>query len=256
MQLGTTLTYEAGKRTSLANAGMRPTKLVKEPSKPVRNKIIVGVDYGTSYSGLSFVSAVNCDARDIQVVTDWAGGVRKNEQLEKVPSKYAYALENEGLSDDKWGYEVEPWMKSYSFTKLLLDDHASRTEFDNPHLQEKVGNGLMRLPFHKTAQELASDYLRCLYKHLMAKLEKIVGRLMLKETPVHFWFTVPATWGDEATDATREAARSAGFQSRRNDGLFIITEPEAAAMAILSNSVEKNKGLYKVGSGMSASTSN
>jgi molecular chaperone DnaK (HSP70) len=221
---------------------------VKENTKPVRNKVIVGVDYGTTYSGISFVMSVNSDARDVQVVTDWTGGVRKNEQLEKVPSKYAYAVENEGLTEDKWGYEVESWMISYSWTKLLLDENASETEFDNPHLQAQVGNGLMKLPAHKTAQEVASDFMRCLYKHIMAKLEKTMTKSMLKETPVHFWFTAPATWEDAANDATREAARTAGFESRALDELYMITEPEAAAMAILSNSIEKHKGLYKVSS--------
>ena len=223
-----------------------PAKIVKEDAKPVRNKIIVGIDYGTTYSGISFVTSVNSDARDVQVVTEWTDGVRKNEQLEKVPSKYAYAIENDGITEDKWGYEVEPWMMSYSWTKLLLDENASETEFDNPHLQAQVGNGLMRLPSHKTAQDVASDFMKCLYKHTMAKLEKTLTKSMLKETPVHFWFTIPATWDDEATDATREAARMAGFESRGLDELFMITEPEAAAMAILSNSIEKYNGLYKV----------
>lgn len=166
--------------------------IVKEDIKPVRNKVIVGVDYGTTYSGISFVVSVNTEARDVQVITDWPGGVRKNEHLEKVPSKYAYAIENEGLTQDKWGYEVEPWMISYSQTKLLVDENASETEFDNPHQQAQVGNELMRLPSHKTAHELACDFMRCLYGHIMGKLKKTMTKAMLKETPVHFWFTVPA----------------------------------------------------------------
>ena len=226
--------------------GMKPPKLVKEVTKPVRNKIVVGVDYGTTFSGASFVSSANCDARDIQVITDWIGGERTNEHLEKVPSKYAYAIENPGLEVDKWGYEVESHMKAYTWTKLLLDQNAASTEFDNPHLQAQVGNGLLRLPHGKSAQDVASDFLRFLYKHIMAKLEKIMGKSMMNETPVHFWFTAPATWADEATDATREAARAAGFQSRDQDELYMITEPEAAAVAILSTGIDRDRGLYKV----------
>jgi molecular chaperone DnaK (HSP70) len=217
----------------------------KQVVKPVRSKILVGIDWGTTHSGVAFVSSINCDARDVQVICDWAGGARKNEQLEKVPSKIAYAWENEGLHEDKWGYEVEPWMKSYTWTKLLLDENAAETEFDNPNLNGEMGKGLMELPLNKTAQSVAADYLRCLYDHVVGKLEKTFSKAMLKETPIHFYFTVPASWEDEANNATREAAKAAGFDSRIGDELFMISEPEAAAMAILSSSIEKNPGLYK-----------
>ena len=44
----------------------------------------------------------------------------------------------------------------------------------------------------------------------------------------------PATWSDRAKNATQTAARNAGFASRTNDRMFLITEPEAAAIAALS----------------------
>ncbi len=173
-------------------------------------------------------------------------GDRPKERLDKVPSKYAYASENEGLQEDKWGYEVEPWMKNYTWTKLLLDEEAAITEHDNPQYQSKVGNGWMKTPQDKTAKEVVADYMRCLLKHLMAKINKGNGKLVMKATPIHFWFTVPATWSDEAVNLTIEAARTAGFASRPGDELSVITEPEAAAMAILSGDIDKGRGLYKV----------
>jgi hypothetical protein len=192
----------------------------------------------------------NSDARDVMVVTDWTGGARRNEQLEKVPSRIAYKAENEGFEEDQWGYEVEPGQKSYTWFKLLLDTNAMATEFDNPHLQKmqnKEGNGLLRTPRDKTAQDVASDYLTFVYKHVVAKLAKTYTREVVKVTPIHYWFTHPAVWTDQANDATRTAAETAGFTSRSIDELFMITEPEAAAMSILSESIEKGAHVYKVG---------
>ena len=184
------------------------------------------------------------------VVTDWTGGARRNEQLEKVPTRIAYKAENEGFEEDKWGYEVEPGQKSYTWFKLLLDSNALATEFDNPYLQKmqsKEGHGLLRTPREKTAEDVAADYLAFLYKHIMAKLRKTYTQDVVKVMPIHFWFTHPANWSDQANEATRDAAEKAGFTSRTLDELFMITEPEAAAMSILSESIEKRADVYKSG---------
>jgi molecular chaperone DnaK (HSP70) len=214
--------------------------------KPTRHKVVVGVDFGTTYSGVAMVWAVSADSRDIEVIAEWPGRMRKNEHLEKVPSKIAYASENEGLEENAWGYEVEPGMLSYSWIKLLLDENANSSEYDSPHLQDKIGNGLMKVPAGKTGEEVAADYLRCLYKHLIARLEKVNGAAIMQETPICFWFTHPATWTDEAIYRTEQAAKAAGFCSRRGDELSLMTEPEAAALAILERDIDKEKGLYKV----------
>jgi molecular chaperone DnaK (HSP70) len=129
-------------------------------------------------------------------------------------------------------------MKSYSWTKLLLDKGADATEFDDPDLQDLVksqGDGLMKLPFHKTPTDVAGDYLWEIYKYFMNELEKRISPEILRVTPMEFWFTVPAMWGDKAKDATRQAALKAKFASRLGDRLYMIPEPEAAAVAILKS---------------------
>lgn len=182
----------------------------------------------------------------MQVITDWIGGARKNDLLEKVPSRIAFASENEGLETDKWGYEVEPHMKQYSWFKLLLDAEAAQTSYDSAMLSGKICKGLLELPSGMTAEEVVTTYLQNLYKHTLDRLTRTYSASILKVTPIHFWFTVPATWQESATDATRSAAYNAGFGSRAGDELFVITEPEAAAIAILSQSIDKNPELYKV----------
>lgn len=188
----------------------------------------------------------NNDARDVAVISDWFGSARRSETLEKVPSRIAFAHENEGIDDDKWGYEVESGMKSYSWTKLLLDTNAAATDFDSEILAGKVRTDLLDLPANMTAEEVVTAYLSHLYKHTLGRLTKVHGEAVMDVTSIDFWFTVPATWQESANYATRMAAMGAGFGSRRGDQLYMITEPEAAAMAILSQANDANPALYKV----------
>ena len=113
----------AGKSASTSKS----QKSISEPVQTERNKIVVAIDFGTTYSGkpahthgrpytlskagIAFVSTTDSDANDIQVITDWAGAARKNDHLEKVPSRIAFAYENDSIDCDKWGYEVEPSLR-------------------------------------------------------------------------------------------------------------------------------------------------
>lgn len=168
----------------------------------------------------------------------------------KTPSKIAYRSDNpEDLDDTKlgknteiWGFQVKPGMESYSWMKLLLDDHVKATKFDDASLSNAFGklsvtsgHGIMQLPFGKTATEVCADYLKCIYEFTMEELKRIWGPAVIKITPIEFWLTVPATWSDQAKKATKTAALLAGFGSRKKDEIFMITEPEAAAIATLSS---------------------
>jgi hypothetical protein len=138
-------------------------------------------------------------------------------------------------------------MKSYSWTKLLLDQNALRSENDDPGLQRAVAGGVMRLPRGKTAKDVVGDYLRGIYKMFMdAIVEKLGGSDILKITPMEFWLTVPAIWSDEAKAATRAAAKAAGFGSRPGDEINLIPEPEAAAHLALKSSIHHTSDLVKV----------
>ena len=135
-------------------------------------------------------------------------------------------------------------MTAYSWTKLLLDQHTPRTQYDDTTLEDASGTGILRLPNGKDATEVTSDFLSELYGHILKTITKQFTEEALRITPLEFWFTVPAIWSDKAKDATREAARLAGFgerQSRSHDRVFLITEPEAAAIAALKRTT--NDGL-------------
>lgn len=136
-------------------------------------------------------------------------------------------------------------MKAYSWTKLLLDNNTPLTKYDDTTLEDASQMGIMNLPEGKDAVEVVSDFLSEIYKHIKMDISKRITDETLQITPLEFWFTVPAIWSDQAQDATRRAACLAGFGqslSRPNDKIFLITEPEAAALASLQQTTINRLG--------------
>jgi molecular chaperone DnaK (HSP70) len=210
-----------------------------------RLKIIVGLDYGTTNSGrlrietemikltpsigISYVTSDQSSAEKIEIIRTWPGN---GPVAGKVPSQMAYKNENvDELDEDQWGF-MEPGLKSYLWTKLLLGKDSRSRESQHSSLKDLYGNGFCTLPPGKTAKDVATDYLRGLYKYLEERLQRH-DDAVFRITPMEFWITVPALWTDAAKNATIEAAQAAGFGSRAMDEIHIITEPEAAALTVL-----------------------
>ncbi|KAH8804545.1 Hsp70 family protein-like protein [Xylogone sp. PMI_703] len=195
-----------------------------------KHKIIVGVDYGTTFSGVSYVTTDRSDIDDINIISSWPGELHT---AWKAPTKFAYKMENPKIQNDKWGYEVTPKHISYSWTKLLLDKNAAVGEFDDPSLLKIADNGMMRVPKFRNAAGLCQDFLSELYLYVTAKLKQQMTEATFDKTPMECWITLPAIWSDEAKDTTLKAAKNAGFGSRSGDEIFTISEPEAAAITTL-----------------------
>jgi hypothetical protein len=170
---------------------------------------------------------------DINILSDWPGDSAHNSW--KTPTRIAYKVENDRISKDKWGFEVGPKLKSYSWTKLLLDKRAAVGNYDDPALSNTTGYGMMKLPSFRDAKEVCEDFLRELYKFMELKLRNQMTGSTYDNTPMECWITLPAIWSDEAKDATLNAARKAGFGSRPDDAIYTIAEPEAAAIATLKS---------------------
>jgi molecular chaperone DnaK (HSP70) len=140
-------------------------------------------------------------------------------------------------------------MVRYGWMKLLLDARAKRSPYDDPGLEEDITRGEIRLPEYshgKTAEEVTADYLREVHDYAMEKLEKNFGDV-LRSTTIKFWLTRPAIWSDEAQIKTLAAAKKAGFGGREGDEIFLITEPEAAAIATMGETEVDFGSRVKVG---------
>lgn len=165
----------------------------------------------------------------VDSIRDWPLGHGQS----KVPSRIAYTEPNEGGTPRRraWGFEVLPGMSSCSWIKLLLDADARLTEFDDDALNHAAALGIFYIPAGKAIVDVVADYLCRIYQYTWKALIKHIGE-DIETLPVEFWFTVPATWSEQAKIQTKEAATRAGFGQRPNHGLFTTTEPEAAAQAV------------------------
>jgi hypothetical protein len=78
--------------------------------------------------GTSYVTTEKSDIDDINIISTCPG---HPSTTWKTPTRLAYKRENLRLHCNKWGFEVEPKLTSYSWTKLLLDKNAPAGDYDD-----------------------------------------------------------------------------------------------------------------------------
>ncbi|KAL6811160.1 actin-like ATPase domain-containing protein [Trichoderma sp. SZMC 28013] len=216
-----------------------------------RIKLIVGIDYGTTYSGLSFALSNATDFKDIFPWTKYPGSSSHSaEHSVKAPTRVAFMDENPELEDNAWGYQVEPGMKAYAWTKLLLDQSSLMSEYDDPDLYSPSGMDVMQLPKGRSAKDVVTEYLRGMKAMFDDAVKEHLGSHKIENLPIEFWLTVPASWSEKAKLLTKSAARDAGFATRRMDKIMLISEPEAAAQLALKSSLHRIESFVKPHTGV------
>ncbi|PYH95497.1 actin-like ATPase domain-containing protein [Aspergillus ellipticus CBS 707.79] len=174
-------------------------------------RIIIGLDFGTTYSGVAWVLD-NCPDEP-EVITSWPG--RGNRTSPKVPSIVSY-------SNGKflWGYQATLFGENIRGIKLLLDVSQS----------EEVASALSSVELlkqnQKTAVQVAGTYLKQLVYNANQTLDRRFGTAV-KSMDRQYILTTPAVWSDKAKDATLTAAVNAGIARHE---IALISEPEAAAL--------------------------
>lgn len=83
---------------------------------------------------------------------------------------------------------------------------------------------------------MVSHYLSLLHNEAKEELVRRYGNAMVETTTIDFVLTVPAVWSDTAKDATLRAANNAGL----GPNLYMISEPEAAAIYALKSMEHHN----------------
>jgi len=210
--------------------------------------LVVGVDFGTSYTGIAYALSDDPDCRNIEVIKEWpgVGRGRDTETLYKVPTEISYTSQ-----PYRWGYMFRPGMPRYGWFKLLLDPNAGERAYNDFSLTTTIDTGnphaVCSVAPGKTAVEMCEDYLRLVYKHVMETLERRMANTF-EYTPIQFVMTTPAMWSDVAQHETRIAAERAGFGSRAGDWVEMVSEPEAAAAYSLKTvNVLQGVGGWQVG---------
>ncbi|KAL4884219.1 hypothetical protein BJY04DRAFT_215649 [Aspergillus karnatakaensis] len=213
-----------------------------------RGRRVVGVDYGTTGTGVAYArhtGGPNTRAHpSVHQHYTWHG----THSVERVPSRIAYRHDNKENSafEDKdyiWGSEVQPDMWACSWTKLQLDPTALLSEYDDKDLNISAQDGIFHLVDGKSADDVIVDYLTPVYKEILAVLGIEADDT---SASIDFWFPIPVTWPLEAKAAFEKVIERAGFGQRKGDSVNFIPEPEAAAGAVLLDNPES----FHVGDGL------
>ncbi|EGX94089.1 Hsp70 family chaperone [Cordyceps militaris CM01] len=202
---------------------------VREPTReqpPVSDRLIVGVDFGTTFSGVAAVYTSNPD--DIDIIKTWPGS--NGITSDKVPTEISYdvpANATEGTDPNvKWGFQFKPEESRLRCIKLFLDRSQKLPFYVSP-----LDTAAQLKRFNKNVVDAVSDYLTQIYKHTMDTLTRRYGESFMASTKVDFVLTCPAVWSDAAKNTTLQAAERAGMGSRSE--IQMISEPEAAAVYTL-----------------------
>ncbi|KAJ6191023.1 actin-like ATPase domain-containing protein [Penicillium mononematosum] len=211
------------------------------------NRIIIGLDYGTSGTGNipskrvmeGGTALIKCHLGvRIYFVEDnvatpeehvpWPSG---GDQL-KVPSRIAYPVDNPSFTmlSPCWGFTISPDMRAYSLTKLFLDSNTA--DFDDQVLKQRLFLGNPDQVLHpdknRAPVDIVTDYLSHVLNFVWRALQNKLG-LELNSLPVVLQFSVPATWSEQGQRLSRHAVLQAWDFRRPQDRLTMMSEPEAAA---------------------------
>ncbi|KAL2820154.1 hypothetical protein BDW59DRAFT_181521 [Aspergillus cavernicola] len=201
----------------------------KERQAALHNCLIIGIDFGTTYSGVSWTTVAGFEEENINIITKWPGS---DSDQAKVPTQLYYEY---GDETPLWGFQIQNDLEALQWFKLLL----LREDDMWTDLQESAQIGQARRLLRengKTAQDCIADYLRAIWKHTQKIILKAHPNYLIEALQFHVVLTVPAIWKDYARKAMKQAAQKAGILDYRSAGETTLTfapEPEAAGLAAL-----------------------
>ncbi|CAD6442291.1 4da1ac85-6fa7-4ad0-9ca3-7b273f1d7897 [Sclerotinia trifoliorum] len=187
------------------------------------DQILIGIDFGTTFSGIAFACLSDEDPKVI-VVKSWPG-MAMNQV--KVPTIISYGSYNEKFS---WRSQASDDYSIHGI-KLLLDPNQDMPSY----IPESTLKSNLK-HCGKPAVDVAADFLQAMYKYALERLELEFPLEYVKICEKKLILSVPAVWSDKAKDLTLQAARQAGLHP-----VALVKEPEAAAFHTLNRL--KNKGV-------------
>ncbi|KAI0857722.1 hypothetical protein F4860DRAFT_339391 [Xylaria cubensis] len=199
------------------------------------NILVIGIDFGTTYSGVAWATLPEFEAHQINLVSQWPG---TNQEVGKAPTELFY--EDETFT---WGYEIPDDADPVRWFKLLLvkEEDLDPSLRSSPYI---LAGRNMLAETGKAALDLITDYLAALWKHALQSISDTRGESIIEAIPFHVVITVPAVWKGYARQEMERAARNAGILNPRAAGETTLTfapEPEAAALSTLCEPGRKPK---------------
>lgn len=203
--------------------GQATSGLKIEDDGTADRKILIAVDFGTTFSGVAWAQTRRPDVQS--VIIQWpdstTGGL-EGVSSDKVPTELRYEQ-----GEVKWGFQVDDYGLRHQWFKLDLDPTQSRGISD---LSRQFPDQHALPPgYSASSEKLCTDYIGAIRAHTEEVLKFKLPSSIIKSTPIEYIITVPAVWSDSAQAKTRTCAAAAGM----GKNLQIISEPEAAAIYAL-----------------------
>ncbi|RDA89231.1 hypothetical protein CP532_0588 [Ophiocordyceps camponoti-leonardi (nom. inval.)] len=203
---------------------MTPRKR-KAPAAP--RSIYVGLDFGTTYSGLAWAPSED----DINVISSWKTFNSTHGDKKKVLTTLLYGDDEDDDQKLSWGYEISPKDVPLKWFKLLLIDDQDLP----PHIRHSSHLKDAKLQMEKSNRhvvEVVGDYIKQLWKVSLEDIEYSMSKTELASMTFHLTVTVPAIWPLYARNRMQQALAHAGVLSDKSV-LGFVSEPEAAAVAVV-----------------------
>ncbi|KAI8875861.1 actin-like ATPase domain-containing protein [Backusella circina FSU 941] len=180
---------------------------------------IIGIDFGTTYSGASFCFTHDNEINDI---VRWPG--QPDYSYPKCPTVCLYDRETNNLV--QWGRSAKSGKPKFQ----NLSHYTILQQF-KLYLDDSLEGLVRQLPLGLNITDVIADYLRKFFDYIVAEISKKGFYQDLKRQS-RFCLTVPAMWSDKSKQIMREAAIKANIisTSDHTDRLMLISEPEAAAL--------------------------
>ncbi|KAF5575134.1 hypothetical protein FPANT_11463 [Fusarium pseudoanthophilum] len=201
-------------------------------NEPVDDAIIIGIDFGTTYSGVAW--AYSREPEEIEIVTSWESELNHCSDVEKAPTQIHYGRNNQ---DVKWGYGISPEHEPLKWFKLLLLEPKDIPPGVSESTQLKEARRLLANA-RKEPVEVVTSFLRKIWDHSVESIRRAIGEDVVKRSRFQVVITLPAIWAPYAQQRMKVAAKQAGILDPRLAGpttLRFVSEPEAAALATIKD---------------------
>ncbi|KAH6660387.1 hypothetical protein BKA67DRAFT_634255 [Truncatella angustata] len=193
------------------------------PSKPPERFIAIGIDFGTTFSGVSWAYSEDPDL--IHEVSHWPCAESQVKDEIQVPTQY-------DLATNQFGYLVSRDALPVKWFKLLLlEDKDVKDDLKGAEYLQDATKQLSERSMDVV--ELIADYLKKIWEHALTEIKTQVD---IEVLPFRVAITIPAIWPQYAREKMKQAAQRAGILAFRPIGktkLDLVEEPEAAALATL-----------------------
>ncbi|ORX62896.1 actin-like ATPase domain-containing protein [Hesseltinella vesiculosa] len=181
---------------------------------------VVGIDFGTTFSGCCYGYTKESNLDDYQDITSWP-----RQRIVAYPKTPTVSLYKKDTRDIKsWGDAA----KSQSDKPNMQDHYLEKFKL---YLDEESAKTMTPLPNGLTPVQVIADYLRSIHAYICETMNRGFAQ-NYEQNQYRYCLTVPATWSDQAKAVMREASIQAGLVERNDpiERLTLISEPEAAAL--------------------------